>query len=376
MSKNFKAAAVVAPGKLEIREYPYPEVDDRDMLARVIMTGVCGTDVHLVNSPKPFPWLEQAYPFNLGHEWVGRIEKLGKDFYQEDAYGQKLKEGDRIVVFPSTWACGDCYACKILLQPNLCIGTKYKRDFSSKLMAAYGEYFYIPERSTVYKVPEELPNEVAVLTEPMSAALRSFERAFGPGAPDRGQGMGPGKSLVFHGTGAIGTLLVILGKLSGAYPIIAIGGPDERLKLCKELGADIVIDVSKVSGEEKMKIIKDSTIHGLGADVVMEAAGVPAAFIDGINMVRTGGTMVELGHYTDRGTVAINPQDICKKDIHLFGSWGQTGAEFGAGLRILAAFNGKVPFSKLVTHSFPLEKLPQAIETAKEWSCMKAVIEF
>lgn len=374
MEELIKYAVVSEPGRVEIRECSMPEPEKGDMLAKVLMAGVCGTDVHLVYSKKPFPWREPRYPFRIGHEWVGSIYAMGKEFIKEDAFGNQLKEGDRIVAYPSTWACGSCYACRILLQPNLCLRPAFRRSLPDS-MSAFSEFFYIPEGSVIFKIPDSIPTEVAVLTEPMAVALRAIERAFAPGVPDRFQGMGPGKSMVVLGSGTIGVLLVILGKISGAYPIIVIGGPENRLKLCRKFGADMTICISDVPEEERVNKVTDATLRGLGADIVFEVAGVPSAFVDGIRMTRPGGTLVEVGHYTDRGTVPLNPLDICKKDIQIFGCWGYGPQQFGEALRIFESRIGDIPFSEIVTHRFPLNDLQNAIETAKEQSCVKAVIE-
>ncbi len=371
---TIKQGVVAARGKVEIREFEKPALDARDMMTRVIRAGVCGTDVHLVHSPQPFPWKEPSYPFLLGHEWAGVIDQMGDKFPRADAFGESISEGDRVVVYPSTWACGKCYTCKNLLHPNLCLRPPFPRKLPAT-MNAFSEYFYVPEGSAVYRVPDELESDAAVLTEPMAAALRAFERSFAPGVPDRFQGMGPGKSVVVLGTGTIGALITGLAKISGAHPIICIGGPPNRLEACKKLGADTTVEIDKVSSEQRIETVREMTPHGLGADVVIEAAGVPQAFIEGIEMTRPGGSLVEVGHYTDRGTIALNPLSICKKDIHIYGSWGYGPQEFGAALHILYSQRDVFRPQTIVTHHFSLDQLPEAVEVAREQTCLKAVID-
>lgn len=362
---KYRAAVVVENGKIEIQHFEKPETDSRDMTAKVLMAGVCGTDVHLVRSQKP--------PFKLGHEWVGKIHEMGEKFPKVDAFGRPIQEGDRIVSYPSTWACGKCYACKVLLQPNLCMRPAFYRPLPD-MGSAFADYFYIPEDSAVYRVPDHVSTKSAVLVEPMAVALRAFERAFTPGIPERFQGMGPGKSITIMGSGTIGALLVIFAKMSGAYPIIVVGGPKNRLDLCKKLGADVCIDINEVPQEERVRMVMENTLHNLGSDVVIEAAGAPSAFIDSIRMTRMGGSMVEVGHYTDHGEVPINPQEVCAKDIQIFGSWGYGPAEFGSALRILEGFSDKIDFESLVTHQFTLDEVQEAVETARRQDCTKAAI--
>ena len=371
LSKTYLAAVVEGFGKTSVKEFETAQCDERDLIAKVVKAGVCGTDVYMV-----YPTVgERAYPFRLGHEWVGRIEELGAKFPRQDAYGRDIKEGDRIVVYPSNWACGSCYYCKMLLMPHLCIHPAFPRELP-KMGSAFAEYYYIPEGTSVFRVPDHVPSDVAVLTEPFAGTLRAFDRAFAPGVPDRGQGFGVGKSMVILGSGTIGCLLVILGKLSGAAPIFVVGGPENRLALCKELGADILLDITKTTSEERLEIVRKNTTYNFGVDAAFEVAGVPSAFLDGIRLVRRGGSLVEFGHFTDRGEIPINPFEICKQDIHIYGSWGYGPQIVGNAIKVIADNCDSVRFDKLITHHFKLKDIQTALETAKNQECVKAVIDF
>lgn len=367
---EYRAAVVPERGTVILKTFEKAELADSDIMVKVLLAGVCGTDVHLVFDENE-PWKE----FKIGHEWVGRIDKMGPDAPRFDAFGNEIHEGDRIIAYPSTWADGTCFTCRILLQPNLCLRPPVQRELPD-MGSAYAEYIYLPGDSVIFRIPDSISNEEAVLIEPMAGALRAFERAFAPGVPDRYQGFGPGKSVVVEGTGTIGALVTAIAKMSGAYPIMAIGGPDNRLSLCKELGADYVLNIAEGTREERIDAVKANTLYNLGADVVLECAGAPAAFIDGIRMARQGGTLVEFGHYTRRGTIPLDPFEICEKDIQIFGSWGYGPQEFGSAIRILEASHSRgIDFSKLVTHRFRLDQVQQALDTAHSFSCMKAVIE-
>ena len=368
---RFRAAVVPERGRIEIREFEKANLDDNDIIVKVLLAGVCGTDVHLVYDEREEPWQE----FKIGHEWVGEIDEMGPLAPKADAYGNPLKYGDRIIAYPSTWADGTCYMCRILLQPNLCLRTGVGRIIPD-MGSAYAEYIYIPGESVIFRIPDDVSTEEAIFIEPMAGALRAFERAYAPGVPDRNQGFGPGKSVVIEGTGTIGTIMTAIAKMSGAYPIIAIGGPSNRLNMCTEFGADMVLDIMDSTREERIQAVREKTPHKLGADVVFECAGVPEAFLDGIRMARQGGSLVEFGHYTRRGTIPIDPFEICEKDIQIFGSWGYGPQEFGTAINILKASRSRgIDFSKLVTHRFQLKDAQQALETAYRLECTKAVIQ-
>lgn len=368
---NFKAAVVPKRGEVEIREFEKATLGDSDLMVRVLLAGVCGTDVHLVYDEKEEPWQE----FKIGHEWVGVIDEMGSKAPKMDAYGNPINVGDRIIAYPSTWADGTCFSCRILLQPNLCMRPGTGRE-TPGMDSAYAEYIYIPGESEIFRIDDNIKNEEAVLIEPMAGALRAFERAYAPGVPDRYQGFGPGKSVVIEGTGTIGTIMTAIAKMAGAYPIIAIGGPDNRLEMCKKLGADIAINIDKTTREERIQMVREHTLFKLGADAVFELAGAPVAFLDGLRMARQGGTLVEFGHYTKRGTIPLDPFEVCEKDIQIFGSWGYGPQEFGSALNILKASHSRgIDFSILVTHRFKLKDAQQALEIARKFECTKAVLE-
>jgi len=372
MQTEARFVQVTELGKVTLEVGAKPDVQPNDALARVLYAGVCGTDVHLVHSKQPFPWKSREYPFRLGHEWVGRLEQIGSGFPEHDAHGNPLSEQDRIVAMPSTWACGKCFACRVLLSPNLCTRPGLERSLPPD-MSAFADWFYLPEGTMVFKVPDRLESEVAVLTEPTAVALRALERAYLPGAPDRYQGLGPGKSVAVLGSGPVGTLITVLARKAGCFPIFVVGGPLERLDLCEKLGASMTMDISSTSSNERAEAIIPETLNRFGVDVVFEAAGSPSAFAEAIGLTRPGGTLVEVGHYTDHGTVAVNPLDICRKDIHLFGCWGYGPQQFGEALRILA--DDSETLARVITHRFPLERAQEALEVAQKQEAMKAVLE-
>ena len=127
--------------------------------------------------------------------------------------------------------------------------------------------------------------------------------------------------------------------------------------LREEFGADVTINIEEVPDpKERIEMVKKETPGGYGADVVFECAGVPAALPEGIDMLRRGGTYAVVGHFTDVGEVPLNPfTHMCNKHITLVGVWGGNLPYFVKGKPILES--GKYPFSKMVSHKLPLERL-------------------
>ena len=363
-----KAAILEDVRKLKIVDYPVPKVEDNGILLKMELCGVCGTDMHLYEGNMKIP-----FPVIPGHEWVGVIEEIGEKAKGYESRGLPLDVGDRITVVPGTNRyCGECYFCKFMPhKPSLCTGRKVMGvNLSSTeephLLGGWAEKIYVnAEKYWVFKVPDEVPPEVAVLSEPMAVSSRALERAYAPGIPTVGEGFGVGQSVVVQGAGAIGLLAVATAKIAGAGNIISIDMVDERLKMAEEMGADHVIDMRQFkTAEDRVAEVKKLT-NGLGGDVVIEAVGVPAAFAEGIDLTRRGGKFVEVGHYTNPGTVAVKPHTICNKDMDILGSWTYPPTQFGTVLELMRLAQDRLPLDKIVTHKFKVEDAQKSIDTLK-----------
>jgi threonine dehydrogenase-like Zn-dependent dehydrogenase len=372
-----KAAILEDVRKLSVVDYPEPEVEPNGFLMKMELCGVCGTDMHLYEGNMDIP-----FPVIPGHEWVGVIEKIGEQAKGYEVKGQPIDVGDRVVVVPGTNRfCGECYFCRFMPhKPTLCTGRKVMGvNMSSAeephLLGGWTEKIYVnAEKFWVYKVPDEVKPEVAVLSEPMAVSSRAIERAYAPGMPTFGEGFGVGQSVVIQGAGAIGLLAIATAKLAGAGKIISVDMVDERLKMAERLGADHVIDMRQYkSAEERVKEVQRLT-NGLGGDVVVEAVGVPAAVPEGIDMTRRGGKLVEVGHYTDPGPVLINPHTICNKDMDILGSWTYPPTQFGTVLDLMRLAADRLPLDEIVTHKYPVVDAQKSIDTLKARKGIKHVL--
>jgi len=379
MKGKSRVVMVKEPGIVELVEVPLPDIDPLDMLCKVEMSGVCGTDVHLVYDPNPDPkglWLRGgiSYPFAIGHEAVYRIVEMGSKAPKHDVNGTAIQEGDRIVSFGPR--CGECYFCQVLDQPVLCrtqgIGRTARQ--TPRIGGTYADYAYVRGDAFIVRVPDGLTTKAAVLTEPLAGALRAVERSYLPGVPDHHQGMGPGKTVVVQGSGAVGILAAAVMKLAGAYKVIVIGAPENRLQLCRELGADVTINFTDTTAKEREDLIRDMTPHRVGPDIVIEAAGAPSAFIEAIDLVRNGGTVIEHGHFTYRGTIPIDPMPIVLKDILIIGNTGYYSSGFDTAIRVLESNVNRINFERAVTHEFPLAQAQDALEAARSQEALKAAL--
>jgi len=372
-----KAAILEGVEKLKIVDFPEPEVEPYSFILKTELCGVCGTDMHLYGGNMAIP-----FPVIPGHEFVGVIEEIGEEATSMEVKGQPLAEGDRVVVVPGTNRfCGDCYFCRFMPhKPTLCtnrkvLGVNMTSAEPPHLLGGWAEKIYVDaEHFWVYKVPDEVPPEVAVLTEPMAVSSRAFERAYAPGLPTFGEGFGVGGTVAVQGAGAIGLLTVATAKMAGAGKIMVIDMVDERLKMAERLGADDVIDMRAYkTSEERVSEVQRLT-NGLGADVVVECVGVPAAVPEGIDMTRRGGKFVEVGHYTDPGTVPVNPHTICFKDMDVLGSWTYPPTQFGTVLELMRQSMGRLPLDEVVTKVYGVAEAQTAIDDLKARRGIKLAI--
>lgn len=373
MARKVKANVFFGKGKMELMEFDLPDVADDCALVRVAACGVCGTDPHIYNGQ-----LDVPTPIILGHEFSGYLEKMGKDFPKQDMLGQPLKEGDRVVL-GTTMNCGECFNCRFTPhRNNMCTncdiyGITMGIDRWPSLYGGMGEYVYLLPGSWVFKIPESMSFEVAALADPFACATRTLERAYSPGMPGSWDSFGIGSSVVVQGLGSIGLLAAATAKEGGAYPVIGIESVPSRMEMSKYFGVDVLIDLSKTTAEERVTMVKDLT-RGLGADVVLEMAGVPSAFEESIQLVRAGGKVVEFGHFSNVGMASINPQHIVNKDLDIHGVFAYPNTQIARSLHMLEHTIDRFPYDKLITHRFSVEDGEKAMLSGLDKQCVKAMI--
>ena len=367
------AAATLGPDSIQIRQFPRPPVQEGDMLVQIEQVGICGSDKHMyVGHAK----LE--FPVVPGHEMVGRIIEMGPEAQTtSQVVGGPLAIGDRVCVTPSSQGCGRCWFCRnVPHRPALCPNrTVYGFTAARKpphLHGALAELMLVGPRSNVFRVPDELPSDRAVLTEPAAVATRAVQRALGPGIPHIGEGLSIGTRVAVLGAGPIGLLIVVALRYMGAGTIIVSDRSTTRLQLARRLGAQIALNVQAMEPQDRLDAARDAT-DGVGPDVVIEAAGVPAAFQEALSMVRRGGRVVEVGHYFDSGSVDVAPHTICHKDVDVLGCWSYPPMQFQIAMSMLAATSA--PLEMLLTATMPLARTADAVRMTGDAEIIKVVVE-
>jgi L-iditol 2-dehydrogenase len=380
VAREVKAAVMTDFNKMEVRYFPYPELADDGAIIRMKMCGICGTDKHLFAGTPPADFIVTP-PLILGHENLGVIEEIGETAKVKMAVqGGELGVGDRVTWYAGI-LCGECWNCRFLPSNHaatLCLLAKgYGQNMSAAepphLFGGYSEYCYLIPGVWVYKIPDDMPDEVAVLTDVFAATI-GVRKGMMP-YPVLKEGFGPGDTAVIIGDGPIGIAAGVTARLAGAYKLILLGASRERLKLAEELDVfDYLVDVNEWPNNfERAGYISSLTPSGMGADMVVECAGVPDAVPEGLMLLRRGGTFVEMGNFLDMGDTTINPfYDLCFKDVILIGQWSCPPQSFDTALKLMElAMRRGIPLEKMVTHRYKIEEAEAALHSSEY---MKGVI--
>jgi len=372
------AATLVKPGQYEIREYPLTDPAPGCVLVRMEMSGICGTDKHTFQGfITQYGDRKLEFPIIQGHENVGTIAAIGGSAEYKDFEGIPLRVGDRVVVGANV-CCGECYYCRHDFPYYCCEKTTdYGNYLSARnpphLFGGWAQYMYIVPGSFLVKVPEDLPSEVAVLTEIFAVSVgldRAKQMSAFPSESFRFD-----DTVVVLGVGPLGMCFLMKARMLGAGTIIAADLSDYRLDFAKRLGADHAVNVGKTSKAERLQMVRELT-GGRGADVVIECAGVPQAVPEALELLRVGGMLVEAGNFSDLGEVPISPhRHLCAKNVRILGVGGEEPAAYGPSMRQMVRYMKHYPLREFVTHRFGLRDVDAAMQKSVEGESMKVVLE-
>ncbi len=359
-----KAATLLAPRRLEVREYPYPEsLEPGAVLLRMLVSGICGTDKHTYRGETE-QYLgtecERRTPFPIiqGHENVGVVAEVGPG--GAVAFdGTPLAAGERVIPAPNR-ACDRCHMCARGFPYYLCrnienYGNSLTSAVAPHLFGGWSEYLYLKPGTAMFRVPEELPDDVAVLTE-IFAVTHSLERA---AALRRPAGFRPGDAVAIIGAGPLGLAHAIKASLMGAGQVLVLDPSSKR----RRIAARVADAVALAPGDGTSAEVR-GRCHGEGADVVVNATGFPGAFSQAIAIVRDGGTIIEVGAFVDMGDEAFNPAVICGRSLTLLGVGGEDLRGYEGTLALLARHHRGSAFDEIVSHRFAIEDAPVAMTTA------------
>ncbi|WP_103511537.1 zinc-dependent alcohol dehydrogenase family protein [Streptomyces sp. SM13] len=327
-----KALVFQEPGRTIWRDVPDPGIEDAsDVIVRVDAVTICGTDLHIVKGDVP----EVTPGRVLGHEAVGTVVEAGGDV-------RTVRPGDRVLVSCIS-ACGRCRFCREARYGQCRGGGGWVLGHT--IDGTQAEYVRVPFADlSVYPLPNSVDSVDAVLLADI------FPTAYEVGV--RNGRVSPGDTVVVVGAGPIGLAAVATSRLYSPERVIVVDLVDARLDAARSLGAEATVRAD----EEPQQLVADLT-DGLGADVVMEAVGVPQTFETCTRMVRPGGRVANIGVHGKPATLHL--EDLWIKDVTITTGLVDTSST-PMLLRMLA--NGRLPSSELVTHRFELGQMEEAYD--------------
>jgi L-iditol 2-dehydrogenase len=338
-----RAAVLFGPGDIRVVEKPLPRPGPGEVLIKVAMCGTCGSDISRVYRQDLAPGSPPYGTFTPGHEWTGTVAALGESV-------DELAVGDRVAIHAHK-GCGRCRNC-VLGMYTACLNfgnlARGHRATGMTIDGGFAEYT-THHVSALYKMPDHLTWEDAVLIMTAGTSLYGLDAAGGYIAGD---------TVVVIGPGPVGLMAVQACKALGADTVVLVGTRPSRLEVGARLGADHVIDAR----EEDPVVAVKRLVGQHGADLVIEASGNMETPQQCVGMVKRGGKILFLAFYP--GPVTFDLSAAIRDDVTLYTTRGEGAAAVRRALSLAA--QGKLRCGELVTHRFPLDEIQEGFRVAKE----------
>jgi len=343
-----RALVYHGPGHKAWEEVADPEItDDGDVIVRVDAVTICGTDLHILKGDVPAVRNGRI----LGHEAVGTVEEVGDSV-------RRLRPGDRVLVSCIS-ACGSCRYCREARYGQCTEGGGWV--LGHKIDGTQAEYVRVPYAdNSTFRIPDGVSDEEALMLADILPT--GYEVGVLAG------GVRPGDVVAVVGAGPIGLSAITGARLYSPSQIVAIDLSDARLHAAKQFGADVTVNNSR---EDPLSIIKDLTGR-FGADVAIEAVGVPDAFELAVKLARPGGRIANIGVHGEAATLHLEEQWI--RDITITTGLVDTSST-PTLMRLITT--GQIDAMKFVTHHFDLDEFDQAYDVfarAADTHALKVVL--
>ncbi len=333
-----KAAFFLGNQTFQVQELEIPHAQAGEVVIRNEACGVCGTDVHIYHGEAGSA--EVAPPVVLGHEYAGEVVEVGEGV-------TALAPGDHVTVDPNIY-CGACAYCrngkKQLCEAMQAIGVTRDGGFS--------QYSVVPA-AQAFKLAPGLPYEWGAMAEPVACCLHGVDLA----------GIRPGDTVCVVGGGAIGLIMLQLAKLSGAARLVVSEPNAQRREAALRLGADAAIDPTDAASRKPM----EGQAH-----VVIECVGNTPAVQSAFDFAKKGATIVLFSVPKVDGAFQLPLFDVYKKELTIKGSFVNPDTHDRA-VQLLNA--GKLDFGPIITHSFPLDQMAEAIAAQMGSESIKVVVK-
>lgn len=370
------AAVIPRPNAAaELREFSEPDLEPDSALLAVELSEVCGTDVYLQRG-----LLEGVpYPLIPGHVSVGHLAKIRGQML--DVEGHAFREGDRVTFLDVHRTCNACWYCLVAKATTRCphrrvYGITY--GVEDGLAGGWAEQVYLKPGTRCIRLDSE-PELFMAGGCALPTALHAVERG----------DLSIGDTVLVLGSGPVGLNAVILAQMLGAFRVLCIGAPQQRLQAALDLGADAVLNFEEHSEQERTEWLFDQIKSPGGnqrserlADVTIEATGHPDAVVQAMRFTRDAGKVVVVGQYTDHGPtsgeVGFNPHlDLNKKHLDVRGCWGSDFSHFYRAARIISDRKRSAPWAILQPKlsRYSLNRANEALADVASGAVLKALID-
>ena len=336
-----------------------------EVLLKIIATGVCHSDLHVLYGKTPVP-----LPVVLGHEFIASVEEVGEGV-------TTINKGD-VVISSFIWPCGVCINCTtgrenlcetaalirlkgVMLDGTTRLSLPNGESIHTFLGGGYAEYAVVP-KFAIYRLPPELKKESSAILG--CAVLTAYGAVFNAAQVRLGE-----KVAIFGATGGVGMNILEFCKIAGAGQIIALGRQTWKLSVAKELGATDIINLRE---KDPVKEIKELT-GGKGADVVFEAIGLPDTIYQAIEATKVGGRVILIGLMPIGSSAPIHVAKVVRSGIQIMGSYGgRPRLDFPIIFDL--AKKGLLNIDRLVTKKFTLDQVNEAFEALEKGEVIRSIL--
>lgn len=327
-----------------VENQPLPDVGPNDVLIKIVKSAICGTDLHI------YKWDEWAQstipvPMIVGHEYVGRIVKVGSEV-EHLTEGQRVSGEGHIV-------CGYCRNCRAGKR-HLC---RNEKGVGVHRQGSFAEYLSLPARN-VFPIPDNISDELAAIFDPFGNAVHtalSFDMV--------------GEDVLITGAGPIGIMAVAICKHVGARHVVITDVNPYRLELAKKLGATRAVNVA----EENLQDVMNDLGMVEGFDVGLEMSGVESAFQQMVELLNNGGKISLLG-IPPGGKMDIDWNKVIFKGLVIKGVYGRE--MFETWYKMAAMLQSGLDISPVITHKFPIKDYQKGFDAMLSGDCGKVILDW
>ena len=329
------AARYIGPNQIEARQVSLPSIEPGEALIRVEACGFCGSDINIVAGTHP----RARAPLTIGHELSGRIVEMAGNT-------STLSVGDRVTTYPLI-SCGICYAC-VRGYPHVC---RKLRLFGFDVDGGMAEFVKLP-LSSLMKLPEDMPAHIGALIEPLAVAVHGVERVSLDGV----------NTAAVLGAGPIGILTALVAQARGIPNVLISDVLPARLELAESVGLTTLLAGPPLL--ERVMALSDQN----GADVVFECAGHPSSAKEMTALLRSRGTIVNLGVF--KKPVEVDMQAVNFKELDIIGSRVYERKDFQAAIDMAMS----LPLEAIISREFSLDDVSDAFKLFRAGEVCKVLI--